>query len=600
MSTKSQSVAVRLLPSLTDVAFIMPLIFQFNQLGGAPALLADSDTCWHLRTGEWIIAHGQVPRQDIFSYTHAGQPWYAWEWLWDVCFGFLNQHFGLAAVIACSMLVICCTSALLYRLVLRKCPNPLIAIVVTGFAAAGASIHWLARPHLFTLLLTVIFLGILDRAYIELLDRAREGVASGAGGGKGFSWASGPATRKMLWLLPVLTILWTNLHGGFLAGLIVIGGYAGGGLIGMLLAPSEARQAILARVKPFVVCGILCTLATLVNPYFIGLHKHIVTYLMDPYFYEHITEFMSYNFAHPAARFVETLMLLSVATAVWNLYRRRFEYVVLLCGWLHLGLHARRNIALFSVVCAPLVAEAVFYWLRDLESAHVAQWIKSLVLRFEESSAQILETDRLPRLHLASAVAMVILAVLLYAPQPPETFQATYDAKEYPVEAVKVLMRDGDDRIFTNDLWGGYLIYRLYPKVKVFIDGRSDFYSAAFELKYLDVLDVKYDWDQNLDHFGAHTALVPADCPLAGALKENPRWRVVYDDKKALIFRLVKPGRTSQQVSNCPNQGLGENCGRPAAGAASMGDRTPRESGHPRNNIVAEIGPPRLPLLNRP
>ena len=99
MTTKAQSVAVRFLPSLTDVAFIVPLIFQFNQLGGASSLLADGDTGWHLRTGEWILANGRVPQQDMFSYTHAGQPWYAWEWLWDVCFGFLNTHFGLQAVI---------------------------------------------------------------------------------------------------------------------------------------------------------------------------------------------------------------------------------------------------------------------------------------------------------------------------------------------------------------------------------------------------------------------------------------------------------------------------------------------------------------------
>src|SRR5579871_3058773 len=193
MASKLQSVVVRFLPSLTDVAFVVPLIFQFNQLGGASSLLADSDTCWHLRTGEWILANGQVPRQDIFSYTHAGQPWFAWEWLWDVCFGFLNQHFGLAAVVALSMLVICTTSALLYRLVLRKCGNPLISIVVTVLAAAGASIHWLARPHLLTLLFTVIFLGILDRAYEEL--------AAGP---------AGPAAKKLLWLLPVLMVVWTN------------------------------------------------------------------------------------------------------------------------------------------------------------------------------------------------------------------------------------------------------------------------------------------------------------------------------------------------------------------------------------------------------
>jgi hypothetical protein len=587
MTTKAQSVAVRFLPSLTDVAFIVPLIFQFNQLGGAPSLLADGDTGWHLRTGEWIMAHGQVPQQDLFSYTQSGKAWYAWEWLWDVCFGFLNQHFGLAAVVTLSMLLICCTSAMLYRLVLRKCSNPIIAIAVTFLAAAGASIHWLARPHLFTLFFTVIFLGILDKAYVAAIGEDAAARRS--------------ATRQMLWSLPALTVLWTNLHGGFVAGLILIAAYTGGGLMGVLLEPvAEARRAVLERVKPFFVCGVLCTLATLVNPYFIGLHEHIVKYLLDPYFYEHITEFMAFNFGHPASRYIEPLMLLGAAAAGWNLYRRRFEYFLLLAGWLHLALHARRNVPLYSIVCAPFVAEAVFCWLRDVQSVRTVEWIKSLVRRFEEAAISIAETDRLPRLHVASVLAMVLLAAVLYAPQPPKTFQATQDPKDFPVDAANMLLRDGDDRVFTTDIWGGYLIYRLYPKAKVFIDGRSDFYGADFELKYLDIVDAKYDWEEILGHYGARTVLVPAEYALASALKENRRWRVVYDDKVAIVFRLVNPARSSQQVSNCPNPGVGENCGKPAADAAFPVGQARQGSSHPSNNFVAEIGPPRLPLLNRP
>ena len=70
--------------------------------------------------------------------------------------------------------------------------------------------------------------------------------------------------------------------------------------------------------------------------------------------------------------------------------------------------------------------------------------------------------------------------------------------------------------------FGGYLIFTRGPEHKVFIDGRSDFYGTPFELKYLDVLSAKYDWDQNLDRYGAQTVLVPADAALASALKENP------------------------------------------------------------------------------
>ena len=584
MTNRLQNAAVRLLPSLTDVAFIMPLVFQFFQVGGAGSLLADGDTGWHLRTGEWILAHGRVPHQDLFSYTHAGQPWYAWEWLWDVSFGFLNMHFGLGAVVALSMLIICTTSALLFRLVARKCPNRLIAIGVTLMAAAAGSIHWLARPHLFTLLFTVIFLGILDEVY--------QGLSANP-----YTYS----TKKLFFLLPALTVLWTNLHGGFVAGLIIIGAYSGGGLIGAALEPTaEARKATLTRAWKFIQCGILCTLATLINPYFIGLHEHIVKYLSDPYFYEHIAEFAAFNFAHPASRFVEPLVVLSIAAAMWNLFRRRYEYSLLLAGWMHMGLQVQRNVPLFSIVCAPLVAEVLHAGLLRLQATRVAEWAKTVARRFEESATRIGETDSLPRLHLASAAAIVLLAAILYAPNPPKSFIPSQDPKLFPVAAANKLLRDGDDRIFSNDLWGGYLIYRLYPKAKVFIDGRSDFYGPAFGLKYLDVIGVKYDWDHTLDRYGAKTVLLPADYALASALKENPRWRVVYDDKTAIIFRLVEHNHPYQQVSRCPNQGVGESCGEPVAGAASTDVRSSRGPGRSNRNIVAELGPPRPPLLNRP
>jgi hypothetical protein len=337
-----------------------------------------------------------------------------------------------------------------------------------------------------------------------------------------------------------------------------------------------------------------------VNPYFIGLHEHIVKYLLDPYLYEHITEFMAFNFGHPASKYIEMLMLLGAATACWNLYHRRFEYFVMLAGWLHLSIHVRRNVPLYSLVCAPLVAEAVYSWVKDLQLVRMAPWLKSALQKFEESALNIGITDRLPRLHLASAASIVLVAAVIFAPQPPASFRPSQDPKEFPVEAANVLLRDGDSRIFTSDVWGGYLIYRLFPQSKVFIDGRSDFYGADFELKYLDVVEAKYNWSENLDRYDARTIVVPADYALASTLKMSRQWRLVYDDKVAVIFRRVVASQPSQQVSNCPDQGVGENCGKPTAGAASMGDRASRGSGHPRNNFVAETSPPRLPLLNRP
>ena len=97
---------LRWLPSLTSVAFVLPLFLLYWQVGGPSALLADPDTGLHIRTGDWIVAHHQVPRHDLYSFTIPGKPWYDWEWLSDVLFSILHRCGGLGAITAFSLLVL--------------------------------------------------------------------------------------------------------------------------------------------------------------------------------------------------------------------------------------------------------------------------------------------------------------------------------------------------------------------------------------------------------------------------------------------------------------------------------------------------------------
>src|SRR5258708_14705284 len=108
--------AVKLLPSLTDFAFLTPLAFLFGRMNGVKTLLADCDTGWHIRTGEWILAHGWVPTRDIFSFSKPADPWFAWEWLADVLFARLHAMGGLPAVAPFHILLLPVPSALLFLL----------------------------------------------------------------------------------------------------------------------------------------------------------------------------------------------------------------------------------------------------------------------------------------------------------------------------------------------------------------------------------------------------------------------------------------------------------------------------------------------------
>lgn len=516
MADTKTNPAIRFLPSITDFAFLMPLIFIFARMHGTKTLLGDGDTGWHIRTGEWILSHGRVPREDLFSFTKTGQPWFAWEWLWDVIFAWLHQRWGMATVVVGSVMVIGLTSALIFRLAQRKSGNPLIALAVTFLAMAGSAIHFLARPHLFTLLFTVVFYSILERA--------RE--------------AGTPRARLLFWL-PALTVLWTNLHGGWFVGVVLVGVYAAGELAQGLFGAQEGDwRAAIRRATPYAVTALLCLAASLAGPYTYHLHVHIWEYLTDSYQRAHIQEMMPISFQNPAARYFEIMLLAGGGACLWHLRRKRFTECLLLVLFAHAGLIASRNIPIFAIVAAPVLALAAAEWFRTLEDAPVSRWLRNLARGLRGMSERVGLLERVRRTHLVTALALALLIAVLYAPAPPADFRPRFDGKAFPAKALASLGGpQAQGRIFTSDQWGDYLIYNRYPDIQVFIDGRSDFYGSKFVKKYLDIVNVKYTWQKYLNEYGVNTVLLPTDAPLAGALKESSRWHVVYDDGDAIVFR---------------------------------------------------------------
>lgn len=515
--------AFRLMPSMTDMAFLMPILFLFARMDGVKTLLADGDTGWHIRTGQWILSHRQVPFHDIFSFTKPGQPWYAWEWLSDVGFAWLAGHGGLATLLVFSVLVICGTFVLLFRLARRQA-NPVIAVVITMVAAAASSIHWLARPHLFTMLFLVLFYSAI------------ENVRAGRERFHGI---------PLLALLPAATVVWTNLHGGFFVGILMLGAYAAGEVLHLLLLPTPSPDA-LRRARNYFLTAAACAAASLVNPYFYRLHLHTYAFLTDSFQAQHIVEYLTLSFHHPVAIFFEALLLLGTAAAIWHASRGSYTEAVLMVMWGHAALLSGRNIPLFVIIAAPFVASAVDAWLQRLPHLQMAAWARTASEKLVAILGEIGHADAIPRWHLASLAGLGLVAALLFAPTPPPGFRPEYDPQAYPARAIGFLKTTPSARIFTIDDWGDYLIYRLYPANRVFVDGRFDFYGDDFVLQYFDVMAVKSDWQQNLSRFGVDTILLPPSAPLAGVLKGSSRWRQVYDDGVALIFRQAgKPSDSS-------------------------------------------------------
>ncbi|HEY2017704.1 MAG TPA: hypothetical protein VGH38_29560 [Bryobacteraceae bacterium] len=516
MEDRRSPLILNLWPSFGDVAFLLPITLLFGCMGGVKALLGDCDTGWHIRTGEWIVANHMVPAHDLFSYSKPDAPWFAWEWLSDVLFAWLNGLGGLRAVVMFTILLLSITFGLLFRLTRGK-SNPIVATLVTFMAAAASAVHWLARPHLFTLLFVVLFYGAL----LEV-DEGRTRLAG----------------IPYLAILPVATVVWTNLHGGFFVGILMIAVYGAGEVLKMALSADRAGwRAGRGKAGRYFLSALGCLAASLINPYTFRLHQHMLAYMRDPFTSQHIIEFLSPSFHGPMAIFFESLLVLAAAAACRSCSQGRFTEPLLLLMWAHAALLAGRNIPIFAIAAAVPAAHFVQEWLNRVPESNAAEWLRAAVGSFNRLAARTGEVMAGGSWHVAGVAAVVFVAAVIWAPNPPRKFRAEFDPQRYPSGALATLRDEPSARIFTDDEWGDYLIWSLYPSQKVFVDGRSDFYGDDFEEKYIDVLNVRYDWEQILSGFDVDTILMPINAPLSGALKESSRWHVVFDDGVALVFR---------------------------------------------------------------
>jgi len=211
-----------LLPSIADFIFLaLMCTVVFRPIGSG--LLGDADTGWHIRNGQRILATHLVTRSDPFSYTKAGQPWFAWEWLYDVTIAAIHQAAGLNGVLLFTLILACGTLALLFQLLLKRSNNLVVAGCLTLFASGASQVHLLARPHVVSWLFSLLWL--------EILYRFTEGK-------------SGPFNSPPLVWLPPLMVVWVNVHGGFILGLVMLGIFGCGLLWRYLSAwnPEDLRK----------------------------------------------------------------------------------------------------------------------------------------------------------------------------------------------------------------------------------------------------------------------------------------------------------------------------------------------------------------------
>src|SRR5580700_5425356 len=153
-----------MVPSLSDLFFLAILVWLFMSSGAAgwEGLLADADVGWHIRTGDYILSHHAVPHVDLYSFSKPDAPWYAWEWLTDVIDSGLHGIAGLKGIVLMAAVLIALFALTLVRRMVSRGVHLFVALFVALLGVGGASIHFLARPHVVTLLLLSISVWLIE------------------------------------------------------------------------------------------------------------------------------------------------------------------------------------------------------------------------------------------------------------------------------------------------------------------------------------------------------------------------------------------------------------------------------------------------------
>jgi len=526
-----------LLPSARDVIFVF--IFWSLVAGTLSKLpLADPDIGWHIRTGEQILATRAIPRTDLYTSTMHGQPWFAWEWLYDLLLGILYRVCGLNGVVWLCAVLVATTFTILLAQLFKHGTGLLLAITLMLLAEAAATIHLFARPHIVSWLFVLLWYIALER------------------------WQDGNASRWLPWFFPASTLLWVNLHGGWLFGFALLAIYALASFAESLRAP-DAIVAIRAAQRARVMAWAwgASAAATLVNPFGWNLHAHIYRYLTDRYLMNRIAEFRSPDFHGWELRCFGTILLLTLFALAERRRSVRLSQLLVLLLAVYSGLLSSRNVPVSSMLLVLITGPLLWESFNSLTTRPGAwNWMRSHGSRIVGFSDRMGAQELRLRGHIWPVVsALGGLAICLQGGWigSRQVIHAGFDPKAVPVAAVDFLERERNaEPVFSSDTWGGYLIYRLYPQRRVVVDDRHDLYGSDRFREILILMQGEPGWRDVLEKWQIHTALLPAGSTLASLLRQLPRdWSVQYEDSVAVVFeRKVDPDRCGAPRLGLPIQ----------------------------------------------
>lgn len=480
----------KLLPKIQDIFFIA--IFSMVLLLGNRMLNLDGDLPRHLLTGKYILQTHQIPRTEPFIYPYQGRPYISHEWLSDLIFYLIYISLGLTGIVVLSAILIASTFTLIYSTLTKKLDLRLSVFFLVTWGAIATSLNWVTRPHLISMFLLAIWL-------IQA-DKLRCGK------------------HVKLWQFPLLMMIWSNLHGEFIVGILVLFAFAIGWIIDYVLEPSTANQV---TGKKLWIALILSITASLLNPGGVGPWVSILGFVNNQYLMSRMLEANTPNFQSPEIRVLLLLLTFSIFILAFKKEKFSAGQSLLLAGLSAMSLIAFRNIHLYGIVAPFVLSET----LTDFKSIPIFN-------RIETNLSQV-ESKIIGRVW--SIAIPVILSILVFSSQLADKFYQ-FVSPTFPIQAVAWLEKHPQQGNMFNDLnWGGYIALHTWPDQLTFVDSMADV-TGEVTRQYETAMTLEVGWENIFKQYNIVWAILPVNSPLANELTNNHSWQILYQDQAAVIL----------------------------------------------------------------
>lgn len=472
--------------TLKIVAFVLALTWY----GFLPVHLEsviDTDLGWHLRSGEWIVQHHQLPRTDLFSITGAGKAWVAYSWTFGVLIYEIAKNFDLLGVATFTLLAWMAMVIALFVLIRGRGAGFWSATGLTLAAGVVAARVVAPRPGSITVVLFILLL--------HILLRERE---------KGYT--------RALWVIPPILWIWANVHVQFVYGLFLIGLFCIEPVLDWVILGRE--RAHKTSLQLWSVLG-ASTLATFLNPYGFGPYQVILDFVRQPLLAGYVGETIAMKFTG----FPDYLVLVLSLAAAFALGRKKCVeplWVMLLLWAVVFAFHMQRDIWMATTVALAIIAT-------------------------RPTKAEAPPENS--RLWLYGCLGLILTVFVVLERAPANKDLVGLIATKSPVGAVAYIHDHHlQGPIFNNYNWGGFLIYAL-PELPVSIDGRTNVHGQDEVGQSIITWNLGPGWDRDPLLKAANLVIAPPEAPLTSLLKTDPSFKVVFFDRTCLLFQRVAPAQ---------------------------------------------------------